>query len=236
MPNNYFKFKQFTVHQGLAAMKVGTDGVLLGAWASVEGAKSILDIGTGTGLIALMLAQRNSTARIDAIEIDEQACEQAIINFTESAWAERLHIVHTDFQSYKVDIKYDLIVSNPPYFNHALKNDCETKSKARHTDSLSFYDLIKGAGKLLNADGLFCVVLPANEKNNFKMLASQNNLYLNNVLNIKPTPTKPAKRVLMSFSLTETKLTEEELIVEEFGRHQYSERYKQLTEDFYLAF
>ncbi len=236
MPNNYFQFKQFTIYQDLAAMKVGTDGVLLGAWANLNNATKILDVGTGTGLIALMLAQRNSIAQIDAIEIDKHAYKQALINFTKSPWNDRVNGILSDFQTYKNPTKYDLIVSNPPYFNNALKNDCSKKSTARHTDSLSYDELIHCAAQLLTDNGLFCVILPANERISFENMAKDNNLFLNKLLNVKPTPNKPFKRVLMEFSFINKKLIEETLIIEEFGRHQYSDAYKQLTKDFYLAF
>lgn len=220
-------------------MKVGTDGVLLGAWASIMNAKRILDVGTGTGLISLMLAQRNNKSTIDAIEIDESAYTQANQNFQQSNWTDRLQIYHQDFQSYSASFKkkYDLIISNPPYFNNSLKNDCHKKSKARHTDSLSYADLIDGVSLLLETTGIFCVILPAFEKNNFTHLAFQKNLHLSRCLSIKPTPSKAPKRILMefSFSLKENSV-EEELIIEEFGRHNYSEDYKKLTKDFYLNF
>lgn len=236
MANDIFNFKQFTVRQDLAAMKVGTDGVLLGAWASVQGAQSALDIGTGTGLVALMLAQRIEYAQIHAIELDEAAYQQAMLNFTASPWVERLNVVHADFKTYDTALKYDLIVSNPPYFNQSLKNPCDKKSLARHTASLNYAELIKGAAKLLEDTGRFCVVLPAAEKLNFKEIAAQYDLKLNKTLNVKPTPGKPSKRVLMEFSFLGTAEEVDELIIEEFGRHQYSEAYKQLTKDFYLAF
>ena len=236
MPTTYFNFKQFTVHQDLAAMKVGTDGVLLGAWASVKNVQSALDVGTGTGLIALMLAQKTTDAIIDAVEIDEQACQQSIINFKASNWNDRLHVAHSDFQNFSPNKKYDLIVSNPPFFNNSLKNDCHKKTKARHTDSLSFSELIKETASLLNNNGRFCVILPADEKENFQEIALTCHLYLNKILYVKPTPTKPPKRVLMEFSFSETKISEDEMILEEFGRHLYSEKFKKLTGDFYLGF
>lgn len=235
MANDIFNFKQFSVRQDLAAMKVGTDGVLLGAWASVGVAQSALDIGTGTGLVALMLAQR-SNAHIHAIELDEAAYHQAVLNFKASPWSEYLNAVLADFKTYDPALKYDLIVSNPPYFNQSLKNPCDKKSLARHTDSLNYAELIKGAAKLLEDTGRFCVVLPAAEKLNFKEIAAQYDLKLNKTLNVKPTPGKPSKRVLMEFSFLGTAEEVDELIIEEFGRHQYSDAYKQLTKDFYLAF
>ncbi|WP_066631703.1 tRNA1(Val) (adenine(37)-N6)-methyltransferase [Labilibacter marinus] len=236
MANNYFKFKQFIVQQDLAAMKVGTDGVLIGAWASADKACNILDIGTGTGLIALMMAQKNAEAKIDAIEIDEKACEQAKINFIGSPWSQRLNIIESSLQAFKSNYKYDLIISNPPYFNNSLKNDCKQRQTARHTDSLTFSDLLEGVHRLLNKEGRFCVVLPTDEKENFVEIAQAHNLFLNKLLDMYPTPTKPSKRVLMEFSFQQKELEEEGMILEEFGRHLYSDKFKQLTGDFYLGF
>ena len=236
MGNDIFHFKQFSVRQDLAAMKVGTDGVLLGAWASVTRVQSALDIGTGTGLIALMLAQRTADAQIHAIELDKAAYQQAGLNFAASIWTMRLNAVHADFKTYQPALKFDLIVSNPPYFNHSLKNPCDKKSLARHTDNLSYAELIKGAVKLLSDTGRFSVILPASEKNNFKEIATQYNLKLNKALYVKPTPSKPPKRVLLEFSFLNIDEVEHELVIEEFGRHQYSEAYKQLIKEFYLAF
>jgi tRNA1Val (adenine37-N6)-methyltransferase len=238
MANSFFKFKQFVVHQDLAAMKVGTDGVLLGAWASALHVKDILDIGTGTGLIALMLAQRNHAAQIDALEIDANACEQARLNFKQNEWMYRLRVIEDNLQHYSrsASKKYDLLVSNPPFFNNALKNECQKKALARHTDSLSFQDLLHGVKLLLQPNGLFCVVLPADEKEKFIHLAIKEGLFLKNILLVKPTPVKQPKRVLMEFSFHKLEVSEHIMVVEEFGRHGYSEAYKELTKDFYLAF
>lgn len=236
MGNDSFNFKHFSVRQDLAAMKVGTDGVLLGAWASVAGVRSVLDIGTGTGLIALMLAQRTADAQIHAIELDEAAHRQAVHNFKVSPWRERLKAVHADFKTYISTLKYDLIVSNPPYFSHSLKNPCDKKSLARHTRTLNYAELIKGTKGILKDTGRLCVVLPASEKDNFYQIAALFDLKLNRTLLVKPTPNKPPKRVLLEFSFHSIVEVEDEIIIEEFGRHQYSEAYKQLTKDFYLAF
>lgn len=238
MANSFFQFKQFVVHQDLAAMKVGTDGVLLGAWASALNVKDVLDIGTGTGLIALMLAQRNHTAHIDALEIDANACEQARLNFKQNDWTNRLRVIEDNLQHYSRSVtkKYDLLVSNPPYFNNALKNECEKKTLARHTDSISFQELLQGVKLLLKPNGLFCVVLPADEKDRFIDLGMKLGLFLKNILFVQPTPAKQPKRVLMEFSFYRTEVCKQIMVVEEFGRHGYSEAYKELTKDFYLAF
>ncbi len=236
MANNYFQFKKFTIQQDKAAMKVGTDGVLLGTWCSVEGKKNILDVGCGTGLISLMMAQRNVNAHIQAIEIDEDAAQQAYENASKTEWDHRIEVHHISFQDFVASEaeKYDLIVSNPPFFTDSLKNDSLKKSMARHDESLSFSDLLSGVSEVLHKDGCFSVVLPFDQKEIFVLLAKINGLYLNRIMYVKPTPTKEVKRVLMEFSFYNITIVEEELIVEEFGRHQYSEKFKELTKDFYL--
>ncbi len=238
MANSFFKFKSFVIHQDKTAMKVGTDGVLLGSWADVSGAQRILDVGTGTGLIAVMCAQRAKNALIDAVEIELGAFKQAQENFEGSVWKQRLSVVNIDFQSYSKleNKKYDLIVSNPPYFNNALKNDCIKKASARHTDVLLHDDLIKGAVQMLTATGFFAVVLPADLKEGFEIKAKENGLYLRRILWVKPTPKKEPKRVLIEFALEDGAVEADTMIIEEFGRHNYSEDYKKLTKEFYLAF
>ncbi len=238
MANSYFKFKKFTVEQGIAGMKVGTDGVLIGAWASCEGVQSILDVGTGTGLIALMCAQKNNGATIDALEIEEKACEQAIQNINNSAWNDRINVVEGSFQEYSESMqkKYDLIISNPPFFQNSLKNECHQKSLARHTASLSFEELIYGVVRILRKEGCFSVILPYDVKDEFVHIAKSHLLHLNRVLGVKPTPTKPEKRILMEFGFFKKELDEDVMIIEEFGRHGYSQYYKELTKEFYLKF
>ncbi len=238
MANSYFHFKQFTIEQDLAGMKVGTDGVLLGAWAQCKKAKSILDVGTGTGLIALMCAQRNDVAHIDALEIDANACLQAEKNIQNSPWSDRINVIHNSFQSYFriSDRKFDFIISNPPFFNNSLKNNCHQKSLARHTDSLSFKDLLVGVNKLLHDKGVFSVVLPSESMEYFVTIAEELHLNLVRVLRVKPTPSKKEKRVLMAFAKVKEPCNEEVIVVEEFGRHGYSDCYKKLTGDFYIKF
>ncbi len=237
MANNYFKFKQFTILQEKSAMKVGTDGVLLGAWANIENTKSILDIGTGTGLIALMLAQR-CNAIVDAIEIDKAAFSEAYCNTEQCPWSERISIHHNSLQEYALNSKnkYDLIVSNPPFFDNSLKADKECRTTARHTYTLSTKELFTSIITLMKKNGIFSVIIPNDKLQQYKLEAENNNLYCNSIVYIKPTPEKPPKRVLIEFSQEKNKFTEDSLIVEEFGRHQYSYKYKQLTKEFYLAF
>lgn len=237
MANNYFKFKQFTIIQDKAAMKVGTDGVLLGAWVNCIDIKKALDIGTGTGLIALMIAQR-SNADIDAIDIEENACTEAKTNIAASSWSNRINIFHNSIQEFSklINKKYDLIVSNPPFFDNSLKAGYNERSTARHTDTLSTSELFNSVKKMLNHNGRFAVVIPSDKIQQYFSKAENENLNCNKLLWIKPTPAKQAKRVLLEFSFNQSKLNESELIVEKYGRHKYSEEYKELTKDFYLKF
>ncbi|MDA3953805.1 MAG: methyltransferase [Bacteroidales bacterium] len=237
MPNDYFKFKQFTIHQDKCAMKVGTDGVLLGAWANCENVKNILDIGTGTGLIALMLAQR-SNANIDAVEIDEAACKQAKENIKQSLWDSRIKVLNIPFQDYSksTNEKYDLIVSNPPYFQNSLYATDEKRTDARHNSNLELDDLVFGALKLLSENGKLNIILPYLEGAMFILKAAENGLYCVRQTKVLPKPDKEPKRLLLEFMKEKMPLVEQELIIELNKRHEYSEAYKNLTKDFYLAF
>lgn len=237
MPNDYFKFKKFTVDQDQTAMKVGTDGVLLGAWANVEGAMKILDVGTGTGLIALMLAQR-SGAIIDAIEIDKNACMQAQENVNHSPWANRIRIIHQSFQDFSKSTseKYDLIVSNPPYFQNSLAAPEENRTKARHNRSLELVDIINGTLKCLTELGTLSLILPYVEGNLFIAKAAEKGLFCVRQTNVLPKPKRKPKRLLLEFQRIKKHFIQDHLVVELNKRHEYSEAYKNLTRDFYLAF
>ena len=225
MSNPYFQFKQFTVWHDKCAMKVGTDGVLLGAWTSVESAHRILDIGTGTGLVALMLAQRSlPDANIVALEIDEAAVGQARENVIRSPWKERVEVVQADFRKYRSSDKFDVIVSNPPYFVDSL--EC-------HNNSLSYEDLLEGVSGLLTENGFFTVVIPADVAERVKKIASIKKLYAVRQLNVITKPGGIPKRVLITFSFSNQECIVEELLTE-LARHQYSEEYMTLTRDYYL--
>lgn len=230
-----FNFKQFSIQQNNTAMKVGTDGVLLGAWTTVKNG-TILDIGTGTGLIAIMLAQRSKTALIDAIEVEEDAHNQAKENISSCNWKNRISAHHLPIQNFKPTTQYDLIISNPPFFLASTKAPNEERNTARHTDSLSFDDLIASVIRLLNSEGIFSLILPINEAELFINIATTQHLFLNKKCVIKPNPTKPAKRVLMEFSFSKTDIVSEELTIETATRHQYTKEYISLTQDFYLKF
>ena len=234
--NKHFSFKQFTVNQDQCAMKIGTDGVLLGAWTSIKhNPESILDIGTGTGVIALQLAQRSDAEIIDAIEIDDSAFEQAVENFENSPWGDRLFCYHASLEEFtnEIDDNYDLIISNPPFYNDAFQSDDNARNTARFTDSLPFNILLKSVSKLLSSHGIFTVIIPFKEEENFINLAKGHNLFVNTICNVKGTPTSDIKRSLLEFSFTENEVIIEDMVIET-TRHQYTDTYIELVKDFYL--
>ena len=227
-----FKFKQFSIFQDKTAMKVGTDGVLLGAWADCLG-KDILDIGTGTGLISMMLAQRFPQTQNDAIEIDENAYYQAKENFENAPFHNRLSIYFTSLQAYKTDKKYDLIVSNPPFFTVNDLNEFDARKQARQEETLTFSNLLKKTALLLNKDGLASFIIPYDRMLEFCAIAAENALKVSKTTQIKGNETSPIKRVLLEFSFEEKERKENRLTIE-VERHRYTEDYINLTKDFYL--
>jgi tRNA1Val (adenine37-N6)-methyltransferase len=237
MPNNYFQFKQFTVYHDRCSMKVSTDGVLLGAWADVNNISHALDVGTGSGLIALMIAQR-SAALIDAVEIDHPACTQAFENVERSPWKNRIHVHSDSFQHFAsvCGKKYDLIVSNPPYFRDALKPGDKRRSKARHDTDLTFDELLSNTSFLLNDNGRFCAILPYPEQENFIGLAYIHRLYCHRIVFIKTIAAADFSRIMLSFShMPSVKAEKEELVIHrENGLYSYD--YIRITKEFYLGF
>ncbi len=231
-----FKFKQFDIYQDKTTMKVGTDGVLLGAWVNVDNSKRILDIGTGTGLIALMAAQRNETAAITGIEIDEAAYLQATENVAISPWKNRLTIKHTSIQDFSNnnETQFDLIVSNPPFFINSTKSNNQLKNQARHTDTLSFEDLVKVVNKLLLPEGKFSVILPYEEGKIFINLAKEKGLFCTKKINVKGRDFKPVERLLLQFEKIEKALVEYNFVIQKSAkRHDYTDDYIALTKNFY---
>lgn len=215
-------------------MKVGTDGVLLGAWVNVKGAKKILDVGTGTGLLALMIAQR-TRANIDAIEIDKAAAEQAVENVLRSRWSDRVVIHHTALQDYfPSHSKYDLIISNPPYFSNLIQITGNARELARQNYALTMNGLISGVCRLLTPGGRFALIYPAESFNAVTELTRKNGLFALRVTRVLSTPGDKAIRILAEFSYKRNIPVHDKLIIEEKGRHQYSEKYRKLTQDFYL--
>jgi len=236
MSENYFSFKQFTINHDKCSFKVGTDGVLLGACADVTGMGSILDIGTGTGLIALMLAQR-CDADITAIEPDRDSFEQAAENVKQSKWAGRIKVENCRLQDFVPDNgKFDLIVSNPPYFINSLKNPDPVKSGARHNDNLTHSDLLAGTDSLIDDNGLLQVIMPNEEGNIFIVEAQEYGFYCSSILKIKPTPSSEIRRLILGFTRKKVKPSEHFLTIEKGKRHDFTEEYINLTKDFYLRF
>ena len=229
-----FRFKQFAVEQDDVAMKVGTDGVLLGAWADCDCAKRILDIGTGTGVIALMLAQRNTEAQVQAVEIDEIAVKRARANFDNSPWAERLNVECCAVQAFNPNEKFDLIISNPPYFVDSLLPPDAKRSTARHTHDLSFGELDKAVYRLLADEGRFALILPTAE---FEKYLALTQLHLVRRCDVYPKTGAAAKRVMAEFAKFETATAKQETItIEVDKRGDYTDEYRALTKDFYLKF
>jgi tRNA1Val (adenine37-N6)-methyltransferase len=236
MQQKPFHFKQFKINQNRCAMKVGTDGVLLGAWASIKkNPFSILDIGSGTGIVALMLAQRSFAELIDAIEIDDNAYEQCVDNFEQSHWGDRLFCYHASLKEFtdEIDDKYDLIVSNPPFYSENYGTNNNSRDMARFQDAMPFEHLIESVSKLLSATGHFCVIIPYKEENHFIELAKRLNLYPNKILHVRGNLTSKIKRSLIELSFYKSEIQIEELVIE-IGRHQYTEDYINLTKEFYL--
>lgn len=239
MANSYFQFKQFKIEQGDSAMKVGTDGVLLGAWANVSAGDRILDVGTGSGVIALMIAQRtNLLAEIDAIEIDTKSYQQAVNNFNNSKYHSKTKAFNVSFQDFckNTSLRYDKIISNPPFFVNSLQAKNKARSLARHTEMLPFLDLILGAKKILTPTGTLSVILPTTEGAIFCDIAHQQGFFLSRKTAVFPNPEKPAKRFLLEFSILKCEPILSELTIENGIRHSYTEAYVELTKDFYLKF
>jgi len=236
MPNPWFQFKQFTVWHNRCAMKVGTDGVLLGAWVNAENSDNILDIGTGTGLIALMLAQKSS-AQIVSVEIDDDAVEQARENLSTSKWSDRMRVYHCSFQDFISfsDLKYDLIITNPPFFENSLKPPDKKRNFARHSDTLPASELLSGVNHFLSDKGNFYIILPYVQAQVFIVDAALCHLYCVSKLNCKPASNKKVNRVLMQFSRKRSKIKETEIVIRD-NNNEYTKQYRELTKDYYLGF
>ena len=233
-----FTFKQFHINHSRCAMKVGTDGTLLGAWTSLPNpTRKILDIGTGTGLIAIMAAQRHPDAQICAIDIDADCISQAEENVADCPWSERIKLYHSPLQEFSSEEKFDMIISNPPYFVDSLLSPDAQRSTARHTATLSFDELTEGVIRLLAPEGRFALILPPAEYERF-LTASRGRLFVTRRCDVWSTPTSDVKRIMAEFQTTPPAepATPDKLIIEEFGAMGYSEKYKSLTKDFYLKF
>ncbi|WP_010519493.1 tRNA1(Val) (adenine(37)-N6)-methyltransferase [Croceivirga radicis] len=232
-----FTFKQFTVHQDRCAMKIGTDGVLLGAWAPLHNQPdSILDVGTGTGIIALQLAQRSPAELIDALELDDAAYEQCVANFEASDWADRLFCYHAEFSEFVTEMdaeEYDLIVANPPFYTEQVNSGSLERDAARQESSLPFPNLLEGVAKLLTPEGGFACIIPFSEEKSFLATARTYGLYATKITHVKGNFTAPMKRSLLYLTFEEKQPMVNDLVIEK-ERHQYTEDYINLTKDFYL--
>lgn len=232
-----FNFKQFTIKQDRCAMKIGTDGVLLGAWSPIpDNCYSVLDIGTGTGIIALMIAQRSNANQIDALEIDESAYEQATENFENAPWSDRLFCFHAGLDELidEPEDEYDLIISNPPFYTENFKTENDQRDLARFEDAMPFEMLFEAADLLLSENGIFSVIIPFKEEEYFIDLAKEFELFPIKLTRVKGTPTSEIKRSLLAFQRFESNEIEIDELTIETERHIYTEEYIALTRDFYL--
>lgn len=236
MGNNWFNFKQFTIRQEGAAMKVGTDSIILGSWVNIKNAGKFLDIGTGTGILALMMAQR-SEAEIIAIESNKSAFLEAVNNVKSSPWNNRIRLVESSFQDFaKAEVyaktEYDLVISNPPYFTKSIQARTLDRTIARHTINLTSNDLLEGVLKLLNAKGRFCLILPYIEGKQFIKDAEERGLHCIRILHLRTTQNQAVKRLVMEFSPEFRKLKKQELTILDADQN-YTIEYKNLTKEFY---
>lgn len=229
-----FRFKQFTVVNDLTAMKVGTDGVLLGAWCPVEGACRVLDVGTGCGVIALMIAQRNSHAVIDAIDIDPGAIKEAAFNFESSPWSQRLTAIECDFNSMDGKTRYDLIVSNPPYFTNGILPTGDARTVARHTASLTYDQLIKGAAQHLTEEGMLALISPTDAEADIIEASTFASLHVRSLTRVIPVEGANPKRTLWLLSRSDAAAYRENTLTIARQDGTFTREYVELTGDFYL--
>ena len=235
MANGYFQFKQFTVHQQHCAMKVGTDGTLLGAWAlASESPCRILDIGTGTGLIALMMAQRYPQAKVTAIDIDDGAVRQAKENVSASPFADRINVIKADVLTFEEEEKYDSIVCNPPFFEDSLTCPDPQRTEARHTVSLGYRQLMEAAFRLLKDDGHFSLIIPSDCRERLESEAHLRGFFLSRVCSIQTTPKKAPKRYMIELSKQPVNEVDTTNGILESSPQVRSDWYRELTKEFYI--
>ena len=235
MANTYFRFRQFTIFQDRCSFKVGTDGVLLGACSDLPSEGRILDIGTGTGLIAIMAAQRTS-CDIVGIEPDHETFLQASDNVAGTPWSDRIHLYNVSFQEFCRDpwYRFEAILSNPPYFRDSLKNQDTARARTRHNDTLSSDDLIEGITTLLSETGSLQVILPYAEGNLFIAEAAERQLFCTGIIKVRPTPGSRIKRLILKFEQNRREPAERFLTIEKGIRHHYTDEYKEIMKDYFL--
>ena len=231
-----FRFKQFEIHDELSAMKIGTDGVLLGAWVDIFAARSILDVGTGTGLVAIMCAQRNDVALVHGVDIVDIAAAEAAENMSRTKWHDRLSAECADIRCYNADVRYDHIVSNPPFFLTTQHSPDEARAMARHAMTLSYEELVSAAERLLQPGGRLSVVLPTECASTFRRVAFEH-LWLSRITDVVTREGEAPKRTLMEFMLTDSPLMPHATTLTIQAKDgSYTEQYRLLTEEFYLNF
>lgn len=236
MPKASFRFERFTVQQDRCALKVGTDGVLFGAWVDYSGAARILDIGTGTGVLALIAAQRNATAHIDAVEIDEDSAGQAAENAAASPWADRIRVHHMDVRRMHSAEQYDLIICNPPYYAGYSKSPDPRIGLAKHSGELLFPELLDVVARNLAPSGRFAVITPMNREQEMLREAARNGLHPCRRCSVRYVPHRPAKRLLLEFTYATMQVENTELTIEASGPFDYSPEYRALISDLMVGF
>ncbi len=228
-----FRFKQFSIRHTDSAMKVGTDAVLLGAWANFENPGTLLDIGTGSGILAMMMAQRYEKLRITGVEIDFEAFEEAKFNVQSSIFDSRIEVVNFDVNDWLPEKKYDAIICNPPFFNFSLKAKGISRNTARHTDALNLEQLAMFISKFLHINGSAACIIPADQLETFKKNVRVKGLNIERICRVKGQPNKPVKRILIQLGFQPVRPLEEELTIES-SRHVYTPEFLNLVSDFYL--
>ena len=230
-----FHFKHFSLYHHRSTMKVGTDAILLGRWTEVKPLDVVLDVGTGCGLLPLMLSQKG-VAHVDAVDIDKASIEEATINFEASQWRDRLKAFCVDIVDFQTDKKYDLIISNPPYFNRFSKCDSERKSRARHNDAgLSFATICQEVGRLMQPDGRFALVLPADVSVEFLDTAERYGLYLHKRMTIVPIAGKEPNRVNLELGFEKSDNIFEETFIIRDADKRFTAQYNEFLKDYYLG-
>jgi len=233
-----FELKKFTIRHEKSAMKIGVDSIILGAWTRIPSQGRILDVGTGCGILALMMAQRTNL-EIDAVECDKLSYEEALENFYNSLWKDRLFIYNCFFQEYALNCNknYSLIICNPPYFKAGTTPSNPTRKNARHDKLLTLQELIFYSKRLLDKEGFLSIIIPFERYNDLKKFVDENKMFINRILYVKPTPVKSIRRVCLEISISKNNIFEEKnLIIEMKKRKEYSEDYINLTKDFYIIF